>query len=391
MQVFNTFFRIAKKKIPSIIMYFVIFMIIMFMMSAFGGKNPDSSFESTSLDICVIDEDNSDASKALTDYLGSIHTLVDLKSTDKESLQDNLYYQRISYVLTIPKGFEEKLLAGETENIVESSMRPDSGSGFFVTQQVDTYLTSLKLYLTGGYDVTAAIEKTADNISDLAEVEMLQFDNKAAKHADSQMFDFFQYLPYILICLLIIGMTPILITFNRKDLASRITCSSMSLTSKNMQLGLACIAYSLVIWLIFMAAGTIVYKPEMMFSSFGLYCILNSFVFLLIVTAIVLLLSTFALSDNTLNLISNIIGLGMSFICGIFIPQWLLDEKVLSAARFLPAYWYVRIINMLNGRSGEDVCMSTYWECIGIELAFFAAIFALYLVANQGKKKHAAN
>lgn len=391
MQVFNTFFKIAKKKIPSIILYFIIFLILMFMMSSSASRYLESSFKPTSLDICVIDEDSSNASKALTDYLSSIHTLVNLKSTDNETLHDNLYYQRISYILTIPEGFEDKLLTGKTQNIVESSMRPGSGSGFFVAQQIDAYLASLNLYLTGGYGLAAAIEKTSENISSLAEVEIMQFDKNTTKHADSLMFDFFLFLPYILIYILIIGMTPILITFNKKDLASRTACSSMTLTSKNIQLALACITFSLIIWLIFMAAGTIVFKPAMMFSEFGLYCILNSFVFLLIVTAIVLFLSNFALSDNTLNLLANIIGIGMSFTCGIFISQWLLDEKVLSAARFMPAYWYVRITNMLGGRSGEAVLMTTYWKCIGIELAFFAAIFALYLAAGQIKNKRTAN
>ena len=116
MQVFNAFFKIARKRIPSICLYFIIFAIICLLMTFNADKNFTSNFQSSSLNVCVIDHDNSNASAALTDYLGSIHHLVSLPD-DPETLQDNLYYRYVDYILTIPAGFETALTAEKTVGI----------------------------------------------------------------------------------------------------------------------------------------------------------------------------------------------------------------------------------------------------------------------------------
>ena len=68
-------------------------------------------------------------------------------------------------------------------------------------------------------------------------------------------------------------------------------------------------------------------------------------------------------------MIANILGLGMSFLCGIFVPQAFLGNTVLAIGRFLPAYWYVRITNMFGSYANDVFSASTYWMCIGACLA----------------------
>ena len=85
-------------------------------------------------------------------------------------------------------------------------------------------------------------------------------------------------------------------------------------------------------------------------------------------------------------MIANVVGLGMSFLCGIFVPQAILSDNLLQVSRFLPAYWYVRITNMFGSYSAEPFSMNFYWKAIGIQLLFFVAIFAIYLVANKQHK-----
>ena len=377
--------KIAKKKLPGSIMYFVIFFVIMFIMSSNANKNVNTSFQASSLDVCVIDKDNSAASQELIDYLAVNHTIVDPEDLVSEDLQDSLFYQTVDYILTIPEGFEANLQGGSYDDILESSKRHDAASGYFLDQQIDQYLSSVTLYTQGGFDLDEAFSKTNDAIASLSDVKMMDF-NKNNTTSDTNMYYFFQYMPYILTVLLLMGLTPILVTFNAKNLSERIGCSSLSLRSKNAQITLGCVVYSILIWLVFMVAGVLFYGADMMFSTNGLLCILNSFVFLMIGVAIALFISTFSPSANVLNMVSNILTLGMSFLCGIFVPVWLLADNVVAASRFLPASWYVRITNMLGGLSGEEVSMSVYWLCIGVQLIFFAAIFALFLVASKQRK-----
>lgn len=386
MQVYKTFFKIARDKLPSILIYFFIFFAIVILLSLTAESDSNSKFEISSVNICMIDHDNSTASQALSDYLTSMHELVTFDSYDNETLQDNLYYQNISYVLTIPDGFEENLLSGTADPLVQTSKRQDSTSGYFVDQQIDSYIRALSLYLTGGADIEEAIHAANSAIADSPDVHSVSFE----KHFTEQklpMYYFFQFIPYVATMMLLEGLAPVLMAFRKKNIGDRINCSSFRHHAKNMQIGFGCMTYSLVIWLAFLVIATAMYGPGQVFSSNGLLCMLNSLIYLLIATTITLIIGTFSMSRNILNMVSNIIGLGMSFLCGVFVPQMYLSDTLLLFSRFLPAYWYVRIINMLGGFSNETLSMDTYWICIGVQLLFFAAFFALYLAVNRQKKK----
>lgn len=384
MQLCKAFYKIAWKRLPAISIYFVIFVILTFMLGTTSQTNMDANFQTKSLDICIIDEDHSAASTALTGYLDSIHNLISLEN-DPEMLQDYLYYRYIHYVLIIPSGFEEKLAAGETENLLNNLKIPGSSNGYFIDQQVKQYLGNLNLYLTGGYSLEESIAATDHAIAGASETECLTFESQNVS-TNKEIFYFYQYLPYIFIVLLVCGMSPILVTFNQKDLSSRIQCSATTLNSRNLQLTVSCIFYSLLTWGIFILFGLLVYGTEML-DGYALYAIPNSLTFLLFASAIAFLASYFVDNDNVVNMVANLLGLSMAFLCGVFVPQSMLSEQVLSVARFLPAYWYIRANNMLAGFSTETFDARFYWTAIGIQLLFTITIFAVTLVVSKMKRQ----
>ena len=135
-----------------------------------------------------------------------------------------------------------------------------------------------------------------------------------------------------------------------------------------------------------MIFGLLVYGKEM-FSHLSLLCMANSLAFLFVAVALALLISFFAPDDNTVNILANILGLSMSFLGGVFVPQYMLSDGVLSVGKFLPAYWYIKANNMLAGFSSDPFSMNTYYQCIGIQLLFAAAIFAIALSFSKLKSK----
>ena len=384
MQLFKAFYKIAWKRLPAISIYFVIFVILTFMLGTTSQTNMDTNFQAKSLNICVIDEDHTAASTALTGYLDSMHNLISLEN-DPEVLQDYLYYRYTYYVLFIPSGFEEKLAAGETENLLNNLKIPGSRNGYFIDQQVKQYLGNLNLYLTGGYSLEEALAATDHAIANASETECLAFETENVS-ANKEIFYFYQYLPYIFIVLLVCGMSPILVTFNQKNISSRIQCSATTLNSRNLQLTAGCILYSLLTWCIFILFGLLVYGRELL-HGYALYAMLNSLAFLLFASAIAFLASYFVDNDNVVNMVANLLGLAMAFLCGVFVPQSMLSEQVLSAARFLPAYWYIRANNMLAGFSTETFDAQFYWTAIGIQLLFTVTIFAVTLVVSKMKRQ----
>ena len=127
----------------------------------------------------------------------------------------------------------------------------DNSNGYFVDQQVTEYLSSVRLFMAGGFSLSEAVTKSSESLSKGNDTTVLKLEEKETDGAQIGLTYFFQYLPYVLINMLLLGMTPILMTFNQKDLGARISCSSLSLKSRNAQITLGCIVFSLFVWLLF--------------------------------------------------------------------------------------------------------------------------------------------
>ena len=386
MQLFKAFFKIAKHNLPAISIYFLIYAAMTFLLGTTSQKNMDANFQSKALDICVIDEDHSTVSEAVVAYLDSMHHLVEVEN-DPAVLQDYLYYRYISYILTIPEGFEEKLLAGETSELFTDVKIPGSSTGYFADQQLSEYVQTLQLYVSGGYTLKDAISAVNTTLSEHEYVTSITFKQDTVSER-KEIFYFYQYLPYIFTVLLISGLTPIILRFQEKEIHARISCSSEPFINRSFQIVLGSICYSLLTWLLFHVLATLVYGDSL-FSTNALYAMLNSFAYLMVAVSITYFASSFAISDNVAHMIGNTIGLGMSFLCGGFVPQSMLSEGVLKVAKYLPMYWYLRANNMLAGFSKDAFDLHFYWTAIGIQLLFAAAFLAFALVASRMRRQNA--
>lgn len=378
MQVYKAYIKILKKTLPSLSIYIVIFLALSFLLTGSGKANKTTQFTENKIDIAVINEDEGILGNAFKSYLGDAHNLVELEN-DKEILQDELYYRNVEYILFIPKNYTEKLMAGDIENLCENVKVPGSSTGKYLDSQIEQYISTLNSYLLSGANEKEAIEYTARDLSKQVEVNLLDSSITTSKADD---YYYFLYLPYILISLVIMGIGPILMVFNRKEINDRNLCSAMSLKSKNIQLILGCILTVVAFFAFFMIIAFGMYGKNMGIVKALLY-ITNAFVFLIIATAIGYFVSIFAKTSNVLNMVTNTVGLGMSFLGGIFVPREILGENVLNISRFLPTYWYVNAVDAIQNVGSNHGLMKDIQVSIGIEVIFAIAIFAVALVATR--------
>jgi ABC-2 type transport system permease protein len=327
-------------------------------------------------------------SKGLKDYIGSTHELVDIK-TDKDSILDSLFYENADYILTIKEGYEEKVASGQTDNLFTNYKAPGKYTSELFEAQLDQYILNLKSYISGGMSADEALTKTADISNDKVEVTRETFTD-AGDFMNEHIFYYFQYLPYIFIAILVSCLCPSLLVMNKKEIKNRTNCSSISITGQTLQVTLGAIIYTFVIWLILMIAALFICGNKILTTE-GLLAVINSFVFILVALAITMFISVLSKSDRTTDMIANVIGLGMSFICGVFVPQDLLGDNVLKAAHFLPAYWYVKANNMLAGVGDEVYSTGKYFSYLGIEMLFAVALFSLVLLISRMKSKSSSN
>lgn len=371
-----------KKHLLSSMIYVTVFVTICVAMTMTSSDT--NEFEDSQLDISITDLDNSEASRALAEYIGSSHDIVEIED-DKDKILDALYYRRADIILTINEGYSEKLSAGETEGLFSDYRVPGSYSTQFFDSQLNQYISMISAYTAGGMDITEAVAKAAELSANEIEVETLDFSVSNADF-DSVIGMFFQYLAYILIIVLISGLCPTLLVMTKSDIRNRMNCSSLSLTSQMTQLIAGTLIVVAALYIILMTVAAVLFK-SMLFNEKGLLAMLNGFVYLIFAMLLAFLLSVIAPGKNAINVIAQVISLGMSFLCGVFVPQELLSGTVLSIGKFLPAYWYVRANNMISGTGGETFVMSEYLVCIGIELAFSAAMFCVVLLIAKTKRR----
>lgn len=381
MQVYKTFFKIIHKNKVSLIIYFVLFLTLTMLLSSSGKENSTLTFSQNKLTIAVIDRDNTELSKGLSDYLGTIHKLVDIED-DKTAMQDNLYYRNVTYILIIPEGFEQNILDGTMEDIVENVKVPNSYNGTFVDQQVNQYLKVLNTYLQSGSSPTEALSLTSKIGSENTTVTFLNHDTKTVKKS---IFYYFQYLPYIFICVMLDGLGPILLVYNKKELSDRMEASSLSLKAKNFQIILGCITFLLVTWLLFMLPASIIYS-ESFFSEIGFYLITNSLIFAIVCIGITLIASLLVKTSNVLNMVGNTVGLGMSFLCGIFVPREIMDPNVINISKLLPGYWYIDVENVLYDFTGSQEQLTRIFLCYGVQILFALALISMALLITKLKR-----
>lgn len=372
MQVFKTFFKVLRKHFPVAVIYITVFLAVGVVMTFMNDSR--ALFEQTRLNVCLFDEDNTPASRALCGLIGKKHTVVTLEN-DTDTILDALYYDRVNYVLTVRRGYAEKLAAGQTEGLFESRHMHDSYATVYMEQFLNEYAATAAAFLAGGDSPDAAAAHAASAMEAESEVRVAEFDTAQQSEVPETVAAFFRYLPYLILSVLMSALCPVLLAMTKKEIRYRTDCSGIRPLRFQNEILAGSTVFVTGIWLIFMLTGMLM--SGAVFHGLAWLGVLNSFVFTLFSAAFTLFVATFEPSENVVSIITQIVTLGMCFLCGVFVDQSLLGDGVLSAARFLPAYWYIRVNRMLEGTEGYDAQFAA--KAIAMELAF-AAVMALLTV-----------
>ncbi|OYP42206.1 hypothetical protein CG709_04700, partial [Lachnotalea glycerini] len=163
----------------------------------------------------------------------------------------------------------------------------------------------------------------------------VNFLSQSVNTSKSDDYYYFLYLPYVFTSVIILSIGSILMTFNIKEINERNLCSSMPIIKKNFQLVLGCIITVVAVFALFMSVAIGIYGNSINIVKAVFYMI-NAIAFAAIVTGLGYLISVFVNNLNVLNMISNVLGIGMSFLGGIFVPREVLGENVAKGAKRKP-------------------------------------------------------
>lgn len=377
MRVYKACLRVIQKRRAAFLIYLVIFLSLALMLTKLNLNGGVMNFTATKSNVVIFNEDNDSAiSNGLKQYLSQNAVLVTVQD-NKRALQDALFFYQADSILRIPAGFSKNLTNG-TATISRSS-RADSTNSIYTDYLVNRYLNLANLYARSlpGLPESQIAARVSAALKNQATVSLHTFGQKARTSTASY---YFRYMDYVIIAILILSTSSVLFTFQKLDLRRRNLCAPISSISSSLQQMLAILTFGVVIWAVLGSLGVLENQHSINLNMAVLYLV-NAFAAMLVGLGIGFLVSTVVKNDQAASAAANVVSLGMSFLCGVFVPQQLLSSSVVSISRFLPAYWYVSAVNAIDGLSSYTPSSITpILQDIGIELGFAVAFALLSLL-----------
>ncbi len=385
MPVFKVFFQILKTKSTLILIYMAVFMTFMAANVSQSRSSGETMFESKNLSIAVYDECRDDLSDQVIRMLQSdnqvelLDTASDTAiSSEKQRLRelnDNVRYGIYDYALILPSTFG-------TDYQYNYFATTESSAGYIVSRQIDTFLKCVKINTEAGMDPGAAVREAA-GVAEAAQgapVRMISFPGNGGGH--SGLYYAYKFMCYSLMMTIVTGICTVLSGMKNEDLLRRIRCSALSNRAFSLARFLASLLFATAIMCLFIVMAALVYREDTTAAAAAAR-ILNLIPVCVCSAAFAYLLSALTADESIINMVTNMVCLSMSFMCGVFIDPSILSAGVLKAAQFMPFYWYVRGVSLADQAVG--ITSPAFLECIGIQLLFAAAFTAGGIVISRSK------
>ncbi len=386
MPVFKGYLKIIRANLGVVISYTVIFLIISVMITMAMPKSRKESFRLTKQNVTVVDEDESTLSRALIRFLKTTNTVTE-SAMNRTELSRKLYARSTEYILRIPSGFGAHFADGSVKLAVTKV--PGSSAGYYLDACISQFTRTASAFIRSGYTEEEAAKRTlaASDVSTNVKIADM---GKISEENRTNYAYLFGYFPFLYLSLMICSISYVMIAFSDREIRRRMAAAPVSSTWQTIQAVAAFALLFLVFWLASLLLPLTVKGRGFYTDPLAGYYVLNTFTLLIDSVAIGFLVGTLVHSLEAISALANIIGLGMCFLCGVFVPMDLLGKGVRSAAQFLPVYWYEITNNLLaeNTALSSADRSSVFWSA-GIQMAYALAVVAVTLFAAKKMRREA--
>ena len=381
MTVFKCYLKILRQNIWLVIMYLGIFFSVTMVMQAASGKSEESIYESTSINIGIVQKDTGTLAQGFVDYLKNIHHVI-LMENNPEKLQEELFYRNVEYIIQIPEDFYQTCFVEEKS--LDVTKVPGSYSSYYVDRQINSYLTTARTYLAAGFSQ----EETVQDVNAQTHTPVTKLTSSSTTSERAAFSYYFRYIPYLFLGALCYVMGYILMAFKKGDIQKRMAASAVSVKRQTLEGLLAMGIIGLALWLFGLIGAALIYGRDFLLADNAGYFLLKTRVMLIVALSLSSLLGMCVTNSNMLNGIANLVSLAMCFLCGVFVSMDVMDASVLKVARFLPVYWYEQANETLSKHpvlSAEQLAQVRI--DMGVQLLFALVFVCIILVISKYKKE----
>ena len=381
MTVFKCYMKILKQNLSLVFLYLGIFFSVAIVLQMAAGKGEDSLYQTTSIDLGIVNLDDSLLSSGFVDYLSQIHH-VTIMENDPETLQENLFYRNVEYIIQIPADFYKTCIQnGESLKVTKV---PGSYSSYYVDQQISSYLDTMRTYLAAGFSQEEAITALKSQVHE----PVTKLSSNSVSTDKSPLVYYFRYIPYLFLGALCYTMGYILMAFKKGDIQKRMAASAISSRRQTLEGLLAMGMIGAGLWFLGILGAVLMYRKSFLDSRMLPYYLLNTLLMQIVALSLSYLIGMFINNSDLLSGAANIVSLSMCFLCGVFVPMDVMDKSVLKVSQFLPVYWYEQVNEILSSHiSLTSQLQEKVWLGMGIELLFAVVFVFLIMVVSKHRRE----
>lgn len=380
MIVFKTMLKIFNKNKVFLILYTG----LLIFFTAFSLNNSDSatSFSATKPKILVINNDkDTKITKNLIKYIKKNSEKVDIKDSE-EARDDALFYEDIHYIVYIPKNYTEDFL--NYKNPILDIKKKDNYYASLSEQILTRYIKVSNTYLNVTNNEDELIPLINNTLSKETKVKVT---TKLDTNKLSKANFYYNFTAYSVLASLVYIICIVLSSFKSEKIRKRTSVSSMNYKKHNRQLLISNSLFSVFIW-IFYTIISFILIGNVMSTKQGIIFIINLAVFIISATSLAFLLGNIINNKNIVTSVINVLAIGSSFLCGVFVPIEYLPTSVVNMGKILPTYYYVNSNNLVMEL--EKVNFDTLKPIINnmIILIIFSIIFIVLtnIIANKKRR-----
>lgn len=333
MTVFKTVWKILNKNKITVILFTV--MLLLFGVSNMKTSEKSMNFIASKPDVLIVNYDKDEGiTKDFIKYITDNSNIVDIK-TDEEKINDALFYRDVNYVIYIPENYSKDFMEGKNVELEIKSTGDYQAS--LEEMLVSRYIKVAKIYQKNITNEDELISKINETLSDQVQTEIT---SKLDTNTISNATFYYNFASYSILACLLLVISLILSSFNDQKIKKRIIVSSTKYKKHNKILLISNCCYSFILWLLYVVISFFI-LGDVMTKIQGIIYIINSLVLTICATTIAFFIGNLISSKGAINGIVNVVALGSSFICGVFVPMIWLPDSVLKMAHLLPTYYYV--------------------------------------------------
>lgn len=394
MKIFKLFFSLVNAYRVRVLVNIVLLFALYIPLNLAYTSNLDATFDQIPGKFGLINhEPENQVANHFVDYLEEQAEVVEIP--DKaEDIADALYYKEANYIIEIPTGFGDALLANETLVPLKKTVGPEASEETYADIIIENYIKSFQIVNATGLaedDGSAGLDQLLTEVDQVvADGSDIQTSTATETNLDASTIGFGMSFTHIASYLLIMTLITVfglpMISMRNPEIMKRDRMGDITPRQRNTQLLLACNLFGLILWLVMMVLGGLVYGFDTLTSTHGLLFLLSSFVAMLGVQQMCFFIVTVASTKGMVSFLSTGVSLILAFTSGIFVPRQFVSPFMQQIAQIATPIWQVKTNEIIvSAENLSNVQMTEIYQNMGIQLLIAVSYLALTYIYRSYK------